>query len=292
MSAVPIQSTHLNPAIEKILSRCTEIAVLPQVVYKIMEMTGSDESSCADIERAIAVDPGFSTKVLSLANSAYYNLPRKVTSIREAVMFVGFRGLREMAMNVGVYNMFVGKTDKESLRRRAWWRHSIDTAICCSWLVSTYKSVPADQAYTCGLLHYIGKTILDRSAPDLYEQVVRLEEMGKKDCEAERIVFSCDHVEVACALGSRWAFPEVLQEGLKYLEPPPPGDAFARLKACTALGHHIAKLAVVGVNSLEENAPSLLPEWALEQFGIDPSGAQGLIEGGAAAIAAAASLTF
>lgn len=292
MSAMPIQSADLNPAIEKVLSRCTEIAVLPQVVYRIMEMTGSDESSCADIEKAIAVDPGFSTKVLSLANSAYYNLPRKVTSIREAVMFVGFRGLREMAMNVGVYNMFVGKTDKESLRRRAWWRHSIDTAICCSWLVNTYKLVPADQAYTCGLLHYIGKTILDRSAPDLYEQVVRLEEMGKKDYEAERIVFSCDHVEVACAVGSRWAFPEVLQEGLKYLLPPPSEDAFARLKACTALGHHIAKLAVAGVSSLEENAQSLLPDWALDQFGIEPSGAQGLIEGGAAAIAAAASLTF
>ncbi len=120
MSVLPLEN-ELDP-IDRILSQCGDVAVLPQVVFKIMEMTGDDSSSAHALERAIVVDPGFSIKLLAQANSAYYSLPKKVTSIKEAIMFVGFKSVRQLAMAVGVFDMFVGKTDKDSLRRRGWWR--------------------------------------------------------------------------------------------------------------------------------------------------------------------------
>ncbi|HXH59835.1 MAG TPA: HDOD domain-containing protein, partial [Fimbriimonadaceae bacterium] len=127
MSALP--AGQGNEAVEIVLASTKEVAVLPQVVYKIMEMTSSTDSSAAMLERAIIIDPGFSTKILTQANSAYYALPRKVTSIKEAVAFLGFRAVRQLAMAVGVFDLFLGKTDAESIRRRGWWRHSLDTAL-------------------------------------------------------------------------------------------------------------------------------------------------------------------
>ena len=133
MSALPVAN---DERLNDILRKVNDLAVLPHVVFKVLEISGSSEAPASHMERAIVVDPGFSAKVLSLANSAGMGLPRKVNSIREAIAFLGFRQMRSLAMTVGVFDLFVGKTDKESLRRRAWWRHSIDTAVCCRWLAT------------------------------------------------------------------------------------------------------------------------------------------------------------
>lgn len=286
MSALPVDG--LNPAVERVFAKCGDLAVLPQVVIRIMEMTGSDDSSAQALERAIVVDPGFSAKILKQANSAYYALPRKVTNIREAVMFLGFKSVRQLAMAVGVFDLFVGKTDKESLRRRAWWRHSLDSAICSRMLAPRVPNVNADEAYTCGLLHYIGKTLLDRSDSKEYEKVTALQEKGVSDCEAERAVFACDHVEVAMEAATRWGFPQVLIDGLSYKSPPSPACPYRHLAALTALADRIATLAVDGT-AREAWTPESVPAWALGILIIAPDEVPILIEQGAAAIADAAS---
>ena len=169
MSAVQAESN--NERLARLTSRINEIAVLPHVVFKVLEISSSTDTPASAMEKAIIIDPGFSSKLLMLANSAYYSLPRKVSSIREATTFLGFKAVRQLAMTVGVFDLFVGKTDKESLRRRTWWRHSVDTAVCCRWLAAEAKSVSSEEAYTCGLLHYIGRTLLDRIGEANYEEV-------------------------------------------------------------------------------------------------------------------------
>src|SRR5687768_7393250 len=170
MSAAPVLNDDAA-GLERILTRVNEMPVLPHVVFKVMEISGSSESPGHELEKAIVVDPGFSSKLLSLANSAYYGLPRKVTSVREAITFLGFKSIRQLAMTVGVFDMFIGKNDRDSLRRRRWWRHSVDTAVCCKWLAAETRKMPQDEAYTSGLLHYIGKTLLDRFGDGPYEKV-------------------------------------------------------------------------------------------------------------------------
>ena len=89
MSAAP----NISPmqVAERLLTVAGEIAVMPQVVYKIVETLRSETTSAADLEREISVDPGFSAKVLQQANSAYYALPRPVRSVKEAVTLLGFK---------------------------------------------------------------------------------------------------------------------------------------------------------------------------------------------------------
>src|ERR1041385_5357658 len=129
MSAVPIQ--NLSDPLEELLEKVDGLAVLPHVVFKVLEVSASEDAQPLELERAIIVDPGFSSKVLTLANSAFFGLPRRVTSIREAFLFRGFRSDRTLAPTMGTYDVFVAKADRESLRHRAWWRHSVDTAVAC-----------------------------------------------------------------------------------------------------------------------------------------------------------------
>ena len=292
MSALPADQS--NTAVDKVLVKVKELAVLPQVVYKIMEMTSSTDSSAAQLEKAIIIDPGFSAKILTQANSAFYALPRKVSSIREAVAFLGFKAVRQLGMAVGVFELFVGKTDKESMRRRSWWRHSLDTAVCCRYIAEKTNIPYADEGYTVGLLHYIGKTLLDRSNPSEYEKVVMLVEKGASDVQAERAVFSCDHVEVGSAAAEMWGFPQVLVRGMNYLEKPDDECEYGRLRALVGLSDIIARLVVEGKEGSGDGEWDM-PEaskWTLEMLDIDDERFKRLIEESTEAIAASTSMAF
>lgn len=238
MSALPIDSS--NPAMTALLAKSGEIAVLPHVVYRILEMTDSTDAAASQVEAAITIDPGFSARLLTQANSAYYGLPRKVTSIREAVTYLGFRAVRQLAMTVGVFDLFVGKNDEESLRRRSWWRHSVDTAVIARYLAQKLKLGRPDESYTSGLLHYIGKTVLDRYNPDAYASVFVAQRQCGDDRLAEMRVYGCDHVEVAMAVATKWGFPESLIMGMNYLDPPEPEDPYTPLRTSVFLADRIA----------------------------------------------------
>lgn len=259
MSALPISDDYQN--LRVLISKIQELAVLPHVVFKVLEVTGSSESPAAEIERAILVDPGFSTRLLSVANSAYYALPRKVTSIREAVMFLGFETIRQLAMTVGVFDIFIGKSDRESLRRRSWWRHSVDTAVCARAIATYSKRVSPEEAYTCGLLHYLGKSLMDRYLDGNFDDVDALMMSGMKEHEAERRVFGLVHTEASLAAALKWGFTPALTSSLNYMVEPKPDEEGAAHRACVALSTAIAREAV-GEQVIEP------PTWALEVLGI------------------------
>ncbi|MFQ3587602.1 MAG: HDOD domain-containing protein [Fimbriimonadaceae bacterium] len=287
MSAAPIeQRDHAR----EILDRVRELAVLPHVVYRVMELSATTESPASVIERAIVVDPGFSSKLLRVANSSYYALPRKVTSIREAIVFLGFKTVREMAMAVGVYDMFIGKTDRESLRRRAWWRHSVDTAVAARYVVQQLRRLDPENAYTCGLLHAIGKTLLDRFGGRDYEVVNVLVQQGKDTAQAERMVYGCDHEVVAVAAAKKWGFPDELIAGLRYLTDPGTDQPHREYGAVVSLSSSIADYAVSGAGE-QDDLVGLFPSWPLPVLGISEDRLIELAEGGVRAIAEAAAMS-
>lgn len=274
-------------AVALVIQSQKELAALPQVVFKVMEITGTDHGSSMELERAIVIDPGFSAKLLTIANSATFALPKQVTSIKEAVMYIGVRQVRQTAMAVGVFDMFLGKTDAESKRRRAWWRYSIDTATAARALASEFGWADPNEAYTAGLLHWCGKTVLDKSAPGEYDKVIQLMEKGVAAWQAEGAVYGCDHRDIALACASNWGFPVGLVGGLKYFTRPDDAKIPGELAAVVAVSSQIADYACNG-RSKDSNWAA----WAGEALRIPSEMTERIIERGLAAITAGSQLHF
>ncbi|MDI9639450.1 HDOD domain-containing protein [Geitlerinema splendidum] len=256
-----------NQVAEKIVSQMQDIAVLPQVVFKIMEMSADDSAGAQALEKAIVVDPGFSVKILTRANSAALALPKKVSSIREAIMFVGMGQIRQIAMAVGVYDMFLGKNDKENVRRRNWWRISVDTGTIGRRFAHEFPGVSPEEAYTCGLVHMIGKTLLDRYSSADWDKVELIQERGAPELGAERAVCGCDHVDVALAAARKWGFPDSLIAGIAYGLPPQAGDPYAKLRAVVALSH---AFAVWSQDQADDKQMPAVDAWIFDVLGICP----------------------
>jgi HD-like signal output (HDOD) protein len=264
-------SISKQKSFSELIDSLETLKVLPHVVFKVLEISSDSDSPAGDIEKAIIVDPGFSSKVLVLANSAAFGIPKKVTSIKEAVMFLGFKNLRALALTVGTYDMFVGKTDKESLRRRSWWRHSVDTAVGARWLAGNMRKIAPDEAYTCGLLHLIGKTIMDRHAGRDYDEVTQLTELGISDHMAEMDIYGYEHSQVGSAAAKKWGLTETLQSALQYRQLPEADDPAVEHRACLALASTLAIRARGG--------DAELPAWVPDKLNLPAERMQSLCEG-------------
>lgn len=255
-----------------IAARVKEVSVLPQVVFKVIELTGSQAASAVEIERAVSIDPGFSARILRLVNSAFYALPKQVGSVKDAVMFIGFSTLRQIAMTIGVFDMFMGKTDKGSMRRRLWWRHSLDTsAVCRALAKNCFPALNPDEAHAAGLLHDIGKTILDRYGGKDYDEVDRRVAAGMNRIGAERDVYETDHCCVGFAVTTQWRFPNFLIEAAGHHHAPALDIDNPELCALVAASSVFANM----IAHKSEMAPrDALPDWVAMALSLDEDGSQ------------------
>jgi putative nucleotidyltransferase with HDIG domain len=253
----------------QVVQKVKDLAVLPQVVHQIIHLTSNPNASAKDLERLISIDQGMSMRVLNTVNSAYYGFSRKIASIKDAVVLLGFKAVRNLAMTVSMFDLFVGKTDRQNLRRGKWWRHSIDTALCARLIASQVAGVSPDEAYTAGLLHDIGKPLLDRYGDAPYEQVEDLVAQGVPELAAEQQVYGCDHTAVGRAVSLHWGFPEKLVEAIGcHHAQTPDGFQDASLTAVVALANQVAHLL------RQADAPDDwwfdLPQWITETLHLTP----------------------
>ena len=193
--------------LEQILDGAADLAALPQVVMRVMDLTNDPKATAADLEKIIALDQALAAKILTLANSSYYGLPRRISTLREAVVFLGFKTLRNMAMTITTFNMFLGRSDTPALARRDLWRHSVDTAQCARIIAGllhpvAQEAVGVDQAYTCGLLHDVGKMALDRSRHALFVSITQIAHSHKvRFSVVETEVLPFGHGQIGSSLG-------------------------------------------------------------------------------------------
>ncbi len=254
-----------------VMSRIKELAVLPQVVHQIINLTNNPNASARDLERLISIDQGMSTRVLNTVNSAYYGMSRKIGSIRDAVVLLGFKTVRHLAMTASVFDLFIGKTDRQNLRRGKWWRHAIDTALCCRLIASQTPDLCPDEAYTLGLLHDIGKPLLDRYGGESYEQVEDLIAQGLSELEAERQVYQCDHAEVGYLASLHWGFPEKLAYAIgDHHEDHPEKVMEPHLTALVILGNTLAHWLRTPQHD-EDAFLFELPDWVYQMLHLQPS---------------------
>ncbi|HSI72667.1 MAG TPA: HDOD domain-containing protein [Fimbriimonas sp.] len=261
----------------------SELAVLPHVIFSILEPVGPDEPNAFDLDRIVAVDPGFAAKVLVLANSGAFGSSGSVGALFDAIEILGYRTVRTLAMTAGTFEMFVGKNDPYSLRRRRWWRHSVDSAHACRWLAKTSRRANSEEAYTAGLLHLLGKSLLDRYGGCDYSLVTERQASGQRDWEAERSVYGCDHTELLISLSAQWNLPQRMLGAFDYQWAPLTHDQSTGLRACLAIATRLASAACKGPQ-LGSGDLADCPEWALEALGMSRSDLTIVLDEGIGAI--------
>lgn len=193
----------------RVLKRVKDIPSLPQFVIETLKKLDDPKSSASDVGDTLRKDESLVLRILRLANSAYYGLSRKITVVPEAISYLGFKTVKSIVLAASVYKFMDGAFTGYSLDRGDLWRHSQAVAATSRFLSEKVRAGDPEEAYIGGLMHDIGKIILNDYVRFGYSIILRLvDEDGVPFCEAERQVLGFDHAQVGGLVMEQWNLPD------------------------------------------------------------------------------------
>lgn len=181
---------------------------LPQAVSRLVELMENETTTLAEVEALLKTEPVLCGKVLQVANSAYYGLPRGISSIRQALLLLGAHTVKGMALSVAVVTSLHEKPIITAAER-ALWRCAVTVAGYAQGIARKCRlgALAIEDAYVAGLLHDIGALFLLTRFPKEYQQI--LQSGGEQvTLQRERETFGYDHAEIGAMIAERWRLPE------------------------------------------------------------------------------------
>ena len=194
----------------RVLKRVNDIPSLPQFVIETLKKLDDPKSSAADVANKLSRDEGLVIRVLRLANSAYYGLSRRISSVSEAISFLGFKTVKSIVLAASVYKFMDSSFTGYALDRGDLWKHSQSVASTARFLAAQVKGVDPEEAYIAGMVHDIGKIVLNDYVRFGYSIIIRLvEEEQLPFTDAEKQVLGFDHAQVGGLVIEQWNLPEI-----------------------------------------------------------------------------------
>jgi len=259
--------------LDELTAGLDDLPSLPAVVMELLGSIDQEDADLALLAKKVALDQALTAKTLRLANSSAFGLQVKVTTIQQALTFLGVQVTRNLIMAASITGCFPSGRCP-AFNDKAFWRLSIATAACARVLARHMHFNP-DVAFTAGLLHGIGRLVLVTRYPEQYDAVLRECERVDGDLlETERAMLGVDHILAGRALAEHWQFSDTLRQAIAFHgQPEMPGAGFLAtiVHVASAVAHALdlagyAREVVPTVSSVAWTALGLSEEAWLQVF--------------------------
>jgi putative nucleotidyltransferase with HDIG domain len=194
-------------SLEDLVVKAGGMRAIPAAARKVLDLVDDEIASSAALGEALSKDQALAAHVLKVANSALYGCSREITTLPMAVSVLGRKAIRDQTIVVttrGVYKRF-------GITERMLWSHAVSTAIGARLIAKRCFPAVAEDAFVCGLMHDVGKVILNNECPDLFADVMmRTYNDGEPYLQSERQLFGYTHTQVGALVTRRWNYPEII----------------------------------------------------------------------------------
>jgi HD-like signal output (HDOD) protein len=206
----------LRFTLEEIHKSIDELPSLPTVVYELTRIINDPMSSTKEVEELMATDMGLTTRVLKLANSAYYAIPGGVSNLSRAIAYIGFDTINQLVLSSSIIDALAFK-EPSDFNLNEFWRHSIGVGIAAETIGKIVHHPNPPDLFTAGLIHDMGKVAL--CAHDM-KFVAHIADWAKKTkvsfLEAESRLELPKHTDVGMLLAEKWKLPVALAVGVRF----------------------------------------------------------------------------
>ncbi len=237
--------------IDVLVEEIADLQPLPPIAAQVLQLAEGETFSAHELAQAISSDPALTARVLRVANSAYYGFPRRITTIRDAVVLLGFRHIRSTLIATSVMRSMPAY---EGIEASAFWRHAVTVGLLAE-LAARAEGVHQEEAFTAGVLHNVGRLALDQARPrDFLRACEHARDHHVSIHEAQRALLGFTDAEVGQALARRWCFPVELTAAIAHH-----ADAPAAVAADAPLARLVARArsfaAAAGITDGVDAAP-------------------------------------
>jgi HD-like signal output (HDOD) protein len=204
-----------NVRLKTLVCQMNRLPSVPTLYMQVVEKASRAGASIEDIGAVISRDIGMTAQVLKLTNSAFFGLPRQLASADEAVAYLGLETIKSLVLSIHAFSQFE-KTETGPLKIESLWNHSMQVAGLAKRIskLEGQESNAAEEAFTSGMLHDIGKLVLSVNLPKDYTEATRLAQSGMELPAAEEQVFGANHADVGGYLIGLWGLPVPVVEAV------------------------------------------------------------------------------
>jgi diguanylate cyclase (GGDEF)-like protein len=246
----------ISQSLPSALLRIDKLPTLPAVAIEILRLADDPNASADDLVAAMEHDPALAAKLIQLANSSMFSSGWETTVLRDAVMRLGVKTVKLMALSFSLVSHPTGAHDDERVLE-GYWRWSLTLATASRALARAARVDGADEAFLCGLLANIGQLALLELAPQDYSRVLERAAGRMPSLQDEESALGLHRGHVAEALLKSWGLPLRVMRGSQWAlmlaaEPQPQTPAEKQLHSALALGRLATELLVDkgGANAL------------------------------------------
>jgi len=209
-----------EPKLKRILNQVKSFPGMPATAARLMPLLQSPHASVDQIEDILRYDPGLTANILKLTNSAYFGLPSQVSSVRQAVLLLGWKRLLQLVMTMCMSAIMKKPIPGYELPRGELWRHSVAVSVAADLLIASLNINDVDEVFTAALLHDIGKMVLGSY---VLEDLAKIKEMVSKGISfevAEYVVLGTNHAAIGARILQSWSLPQELVNAVRWHHDP------------------------------------------------------------------------
>jgi putative nucleotidyltransferase with HDIG domain len=224
-----------------------EVPPLPHVVRELMRELSDPMSNARSVARIAASDPALAASLIRTVNSAALGVRRKITSVAEAVSYLGYSMVRSLVIRMRLQQVMPARAGQAAYDAEDLWVHSLAVAYAAEALADRCAGVDKGFVCTLGLLHDIGKLAINSYFPASAQEVrtPSAEHPGESFLDRERRILGADHAEIGAMLAAHWKLPGDLVEAIRWHHAPlqAPEEMGDAVKKATILVHAANQLA-------------------------------------------------
>ncbi|MDR0663115.1 MAG: HDOD domain-containing protein [Spirochaetaceae bacterium] len=219
---IPLEQTvltNISGITNVIVDQINDLPHFPENIIKMQDMLSDPKSEMMDIAAKISMDPTMTADMLKLVNSAQYMTTKKIDSISEAVKILGLTGIKNLLYSYGTQKLLGDDTEE----KKTLWQHSYKTAFFAYNLAKNFyhDKHSIEDVYLGGILHDMGKIVLQAINPDLTEKIIKFcEAKNISSVTLEDIRGGMNHAEVGALIAEKWNFPENLVAAIRFHHSP------------------------------------------------------------------------
>ncbi|MBW2060055.1 MAG: HDOD domain-containing protein [Deltaproteobacteria bacterium] len=253
------------------IQRIKNLPTIPPIVAKISKMVESPTTSSADVGKVISQDQVLSAQILRMANSPFFGMSRKISSVTQALVILGFDVIKGLVLTSSVFEMM-----QKSIV--GLWEHSIGSAATARVLANLVGQSEEEEVSVAGLLHDLGKVVMSVQLEDkARDEIVALVQKKKTSrYEAENEVLGFTHAQVGLWLAEHWKLPQSLAEPMCYHHQPEKARHAPKQTAIVHLANIIIRARGFGFGG-DPYVPPLSKE-AWELLGLKTDDFQDILE--------------
>jgi putative nucleotidyltransferase with HDIG domain len=202
--------------VDKILHSIENIPAFPGTVHRVAEIISQEDYNVSELVSVIEYDQSVTANLLRMSNSAYFGSRHRVSTVRDAVMFLGQENIVRAVVASGVVGFYRNKRGY-GVKGSDLWRHSVGVALMSQVLSRKLCRQKDGELFTAALLHDVGKVVLGEYIDRSFEKIERLvQKEGYAFLAAEKEVFGIDHAELGGKIAEKWNFPPKHVEVIAY----------------------------------------------------------------------------